>query len=187
MLLSKDSIIVFEGPDGCGKTEISQAVAKELGLPYFKVNSERKNWAGNTFKNSLWFDATLPQFVKATGQGFVGDRGWPSEYVYSDVFKRDVDLELLERADDEFAAAKAIVVLLLRKDYSGSRFDDLIPAEKLQKLHDRYLEFAEWTECSVVKMYVDEFQNDLGLQLPRLLNSLVMTHNGTMKTYFTVV
>jgi len=64
----KQTVIIMEGPDGCGKTEIGKALSKQFGIPYFKVNSEHENWRKGKFKEALEFDQTyITQFLKQTG------------------------------------------------------------------------------------------------------------------------
>jgi ATPase family associated with various cellular activities (AAA) len=183
--------IIVEGPDGCGKTEIAHALAGALNLPYFKVDSERKNWAEDTFKHSLWFDYVLPQFLAQTQiMGYVSDRGYPSEVVYPQVFGRTTNEEMLRKTDDLFAdLGDTVIVLALRRDYKGSRPDDLVPEEKLLDLHYHYLEFArDFTKCDVVLIYVDDFKNDLTFQIPVLVRAIdgIMECSGLTKQIVTV-
>ena len=39
---SSQQIIIFEGPDGCGKTNISTSLSKDIRVPYFKNKDEWK-------------------------------------------------------------------------------------------------------------------------------------------------
>lgn len=163
------TIVILEGPDGCGKTEISRALSKEIGIPYFKVDSERDNWEHDTFKHALWFDYTLPQLLRVTKSSFIADRGYPSEWVYSRVFGRATNDLMLEKTDRGFAELGTTIIVPVRRDYSKARYDDLVPNDKLEALHDTYMQFISWTACNVIKIYVDDFGNDLKQQIPALL------------------
>lgn len=165
-------IVLLDGPDGVGKSEISLALSKALRIPRFKCETEKQSWQDGTLEQSLWFDFVLPQFVRQTGVSFVGDRGYPSEWVYSQVFDRKTNPEMLTAVDQQFAELGTTIVVLLRRDYSGSRFDELVDSSYLATLHKKYLEFATWTKCRVVKMHVDDYLNDISLQVPVLVNAI---------------
>lgn len=185
--MMRNTIILLEGPDGCGKTEISRALSLELGIPYFKVDSEKANWANDAFKHSMWFDFTLPQFLKTTRVSYIGDRSYVSEWVYSKVFGRQTNDKMLAATDEAMANLGTIVVIALRRNYAEARSDELIPNDKLQPLHDKYLEFAQWTKCRVAKIYVDDFDNDLGKELDNLVPALVhLSYFGPRKTVIDV-
>lgn len=171
-------ILIVDSPDGCGKTEISRALAKEYDIPYFKVSTERENWKNKTFHKSLYFDFVLPQFVEQTGVSFVSDRGYPSEFVYAGVFKRQTDYEMLELVDQQFAKLGAIVIVPLRRTYKGSRPDDLVSEDHLDILHAAYMKFLSWTACKTITIYVDDFGNDLSRQIPALTSAIkdMQTH-----------
>jgi hypothetical protein len=169
---NSQKIVFFVGPDGCGKTEISKAVADKLKIPYFKCQTERENWISDLFKNSLYFDYVLPQFVEQTGVSFVSDRGFPCEYAYSRVYGRRTDDNMVLNIDRNFARLGAQIVFLYRRDYSKARSDEFVKNNELERIHYEYEKFSKITKCRVVKMYVDDFDNDLQKQLPILLHEL---------------
>lgn len=172
------SVIIMEGPDGCGKTNIGKALAEELGYYYFKVDSEKHNWRAGKFKEALEFDQTyIAQFLTQVPVDVVIDRAFPSEFVYSAVFKRETNPMVLKKVDEMFGDMDAVVIILLRHDYSGVK-DDLVPTSDLQKIHHLYWAFYAETNCRCIVMHVDEFNNDLKLQLPRIVDAL-----HTMDTY----
>lgn len=172
--MSQQRIIIVEGPDRCGKTNIGQALASEIHIPYFKMTTEYDNWRKKDgFLNALRFDQTyIAQFLKQTGHSVVMDRNYASEFAYSDVFKRETDPKVLLDVDREFAKMGAIYVLCLRRDYGKTQEDDLVPREKLAALHNKYVEFSLWTMCKTLPIYVDDFDNDLSRQLPYLMSRL---------------
>ena len=145
------------GPDGTGKTEISTWLAQRLGVGRFKVRTEKQNWHDGTFRSSLKFDELLPQFVFQTGAEFVSDRGYPCEWVYSQVFGRQTSFEALEKIDSDWADMGAVHILCRKSDYSTARPDELVPNDRLVELDEKYLEFAEWTRCDTIVMDVDGF------------------------------
>jgi hypothetical protein len=155
-------IIIFDGPDGTGKTTLAQGLSLDLKLPYFKVSNERSSWEKNRFKEALdFYGPFVVDMIRQLKLNLIIDRGHPSEWVYSQVFGRETDMVKLRQIDDSLAAMGAYVIITLRHDYSNNRKDDLVPFEKLQELHAKYLEFGEWTRCGTIYLYVDSFDNDL--------------------------
>lgn len=166
-------IVIFDSPDGTGKTNIAQALSSQINVPYFRMDSQHDNWRKGRFKDALEFDQTyISSFLRQTKTNVIIDRAWPSEWVYSKVYNRETNNELLEKIDDEFASMGAYVVIPLRRDYSNSRPDEVVKPEELKPLHDKYVEFCEWTRCSTIQIYVDDFHNNLNKQLPLLVNEL---------------
>lgn len=170
----KQRVIVMEGPDRCGKTNIGNALAANLDIPYFKMTTEYENWRKKDgFINALRFDQTyIGQFLKQTKHSCIIDRNYASEFVYSAVFKRDTDAKVLLEVDRLFASFGTTYVLCLRRDYSKAEEDELVPKEKLIELDQRYKEFAMWTLCRVVPIFVDDFNDRLSIQVPYIIREL---------------
>ncbi|MHB8407824.1 MAG: hypothetical protein ACYDHY_06875 [Acidiferrobacterales bacterium] len=177
-------IIFMEGPDGCGKTEIGKGLANRLSIDYFKVETEAENWRKGQFMTALRFDQTYLAQLAQQCKNFqtVIDRAYPSEFVYSHIFRRETDLPTLLKVDQTFALAGAQHVICLRKNYSKNRPDPLVPKEKLQELHDDYLRFIEWTKCDVVVIYVDTYFDNFVRELDVLVPPLVNRSNNRGKT-----
>lgn len=176
-------VIVFEGPDGSGKTEISRALSDKICVPYFKMRgrkSEQQNWKEDTFVGALRYGETqMAQYLEQTFANVIMDRAWPSEFAYHKVFTRDTDQETLKYVDETYAAIGTVVVLCVRHDYSKARPDDLVPNNKLQKLHDEYLNFRDsFTWCKTITLYVDSFNNSTTRQLDALVPALEQTLTG---------
>ena len=163
--------LLCEGPDGVGKTQISKALSAYYNIPYFKVSTEKENWMKDAFRHSIPFDVLLPEFVRQTGVEFVSDRCYISEIVYADVFNRKTDSGLLWEVDREWGRMNAVVVMCMRRDYS-SVDDDLVERSQLEYLHDRYVKFCAHTKCHVIKLYVDDYSDDIDRQLPVLTEQI---------------
>lgn len=167
-MMSEQLLVIVDGPDGVGKTEISRELAKRLEIPYFKPTNERTNWkqGDDGFLNELLYgERRQLQLAHQTGMSFVQDRGYPSEYVYSYVYNRKTSGLALSAFDCMYAELGATVIIPLLRDYSAAREDDLIDEIMLPKLHERYLTFADWTRCRKVVMYVDDLGRDIDREM----------------------
>lgn len=171
--MTRQEIIIFDGPDGCGKTNIGQALSKHIGVPYFKMNTEHENWRKGKFKEALQFDQTyLAEFLKQVGCSVIIDRAYPAEWVYSQVFQRETDMETLRKVDDTFAVLDARIIIPVRRDYSTNREDELVGKEMLPILHKKYMEFRDWSNCSTHVLLVDDYQDNLRLELDAIMDYL---------------
>ena len=159
--MSSNILLSFEGPDRCGKSEIAAELSRQLGVPVFKNTGE---WTTDLkdpsyFKNLLVFGGTfLIDFICQTKPSAILDRHYPSEWVYSRYFDRETDDEILRKVDEKFAKAGGKIVICRRKSYNGIR-DDLhsyIDSNTLEGLDSLYEEFAKWTRCEVLTVWVDD-------------------------------
>lgn len=154
-------IIFMVGPDRCGKTEIGKALARRLGLPYYKASEERNAFVNNQerFINDIRYACPARlDLLKQLGTGIVYDRGYPCEWVYSRFFNRPSSDEAVFWLDDQYAAMGARIVIPARRSFAGIQ-DDLnadIGQAELERLTLLYNRFAELTACPVLKLYVDD-------------------------------
>jgi len=154
-------MIAFEGPDRCGKSEISADLVRQLGYAYFKNADE---WSTDLrtpeyFKNLLTYGGTfLTSFLCQVRPNVVLDRYYPSEWVYSRVFKRDSNEEVVRKIDTKFSMAGGCIVLCRRKSYDGIKDDlhDYIDSAVLKELDRQYEEFSSWTKCKLLTLWVDD-------------------------------
>jgi hypothetical protein len=155
-------IIILEGTDMCGKTEISIELSKRLFIPRFKASNEHKDFLSE--KNNFLIDLQHSDFrvvdlLKQTQQSIIFDRAYPSEFVYSHVLGRVTDLDALKRIDEAYAALGTKIVICHRSSYEGI-VDDIDPvrlnSHKLQCLDERYVTFSTWTKCECLRLNVDD-------------------------------
>ncbi len=169
-------VIIFEGPDRTGKTNIAQEISRRINVPYFKNDAEVKNFLNpkDYYVNTLRYaDPYFLSYLIQTRSSVIIDRHYPSEWVYSKVFKRKTDMKAMRRTDDALAELGAKIVITWRSDYNDredDQFPDVITAKKLQAIHDGYVAFREWTKCESIWLNVDD--ENLDREVDDVLNDL---------------
>ena len=153
------TVVIFEGCDKVGKTEMARELSRRLEVPYFKNKSEWKAFSSDPdyFVKALRYgDPYFYTFLRDTKTSVVLDRSYPSEWVYSRVYDRKTDHDALSHIDFLAASFGVKIVIPYRTSYSGLR-DDIhnIGEYHLQKLSDMYEEFAKWTKCEVLRFCID--------------------------------
>src|SRR5205814_6517773 len=96
-------------------------------------------------------DYMMTHFMEQTGVRFVSDRGHPCELVYSSVFDRETDMDMLAMIDTRHALL-GTRILYLYSSVMPFEEDDVVPSERYHEIRDTYDEFAGWTECNVTAM-----------------------------------
>ena len=155
--MSLPSIIVV-GPDGVGKTTLVQGLSKALDIPSFKCPSEKEIFRTGG-RSSLAFDYTMTHFLEQTGFRFVSDRGYPCEWVYSSVFERETDMDLLGLIDTQHAML-GTRILYLYSSVIPFEEDDIVPMDRYADIRDAYDNFVDWTKCQVTAMDTAEMLTD---------------------------
>jgi hypothetical protein len=158
--VSKQVVVIFDGPDKCGKTEMATELSRRLGIPYFKNTSEWDAFSKSPeyFANAMKYgDDYFYRFLRDTGVSCILDRSYPSEWVYSKVYKRKTFGDSLKKIDAIAASFGAKIVLPYRTSYLGMK-DDVhdIGEDDLTVLHKEYSAFSKWTRCNVLNLCVDD-------------------------------
>lgn len=154
-------IIVFSGPDRCGKTQIAHELSRRTGIPYFKASTEHQSFLDEQDKFLMQLrhaDPRVLDLLMQTNHSIIMDRGWPCEYAYSRFFGRETDLAQLRRIDSGYAALGALVVVCVRTSYLGitDDLDSRLGADELSAIDANYRDFIEWTRCKTKLLYVDD-------------------------------
>jgi len=156
-------IIIFDGPDQCGKTEIAKKLSKVIGIPYFKNENERQEFKDDDkdyFMNmTKYSDPFFISYLKQSKANIILDRSYPSEYVYCKAFNRDTDWDTLKWIDKQYAKLNALIIICHRSEYTLA--DDLCPdrlnVNKITELDKYYKQFVKsYTECNVKFLNVDD-------------------------------
>jgi hypothetical protein len=174
-------VVIFVGPDRCGKTNIINRISAVTGIPKFKASNEHDIFVN---KQSMFIDALrysdfrTIDLLKQVGFSVLFDRQYPCEWVYSKFFKRFTDLEALEKLDAQFASIGAKIVFCTRRSFDGI-VDDLNPklaGDNLQEISRLYDEFCStFTKCKTLKVFVDDedIERELDEILPFILYKAV--------------
>lgn len=165
-------VIIFDGPDKCGKTEMAQELSRRTKIPYFKNTSEWDAFEKDPdyFFNALKYgDSYFFNFLRMTGTSVILDRSYPSEWCYSKVFGRKTDENVIRHIDSLAKDVRAYIVLPYRTSYAGMH-DDVheIDENQLKTLSDTYEMFAAWTHCETLKLCVDS--EDIEEEMREILN-----------------
>lgn len=153
------SVVILEGPDQCGKTNIGRELSRRTGISYFKNKDEHKYFLSDPkyFIHAIkYVDSYFTSYLEASGASVILDRAWPSEFVYSEVLKRQTDYSVLRELDLRHAALGTTIVIAHRSDYSKVVDTYDVVNKNIQRIHDLYMEFAEWSKCRVLLLNVDD-------------------------------
>lgn len=170
---TNQKIIIFEGHDMTGKTEIAKALSDELEIPYFKNNQEyERNYDSSA---ALKYQATFTQnLLEATGQSIIFDRFWPSEAVYSKVLGRPTYQDILGRLDCQLSRMNSIILILEKneEDYIEDTHN-MIEIEKYNALKREYYDFHQISHTRSQIINVSKFRDRKGnYSLSRELNAI---------------
>jgi len=152
-------VVIFDGPDMCGKTNIAKALSGQLDIPYFKNIDEHKYFLTDKayFCNAIrYVDTYFTSYLQASGASVILDRAWPSEWIYSQALNRCTFMDVINELDTKHAAMGTKIVIPFRTDYSMVKDDYDVINENIQKIHDLYMAFAEWSKCDTLLINVDD-------------------------------
>jgi thymidylate kinase len=150
---SKYPIFVFEGPDGAGKTSLSEEMQKMLGGRYIHLTYRWK-----TKMNLYHYSAIRVAAHLAQNQPVIIDRWWPSEIVYADAYRGGSKFAkyylLLEHVANKMGV---VFVMCLPEDRDRylHHYDAL--KGKRTEMYDKGLE-------RVYDGYADMYKNYLGIK-----------------------
>ena len=145
--MRKQRIIIFGGPDRCGKTTIAKALAVRLDIPYFKPSQQRDIAmnAPELFRYQTAFgEPKLQDFLGQTKYSAIMDRGFPCDYAYSKVLKRETEWRTIELLDEFYARMDALLVITLRPSYDELKDDawSVIDPDMMRALDAAYREYV---------------------------------------------
>lgn len=153
-------VIIFLGPDRCGKTNIAQELSIQTGIPYFKPSEERLTYLNNQNKfifDIKYADPRMADFLYQTGHNVIFDRGYPCEWVYSNFLNRQTDHTILRFIDDIHYKIGTKMIITYRSSYDNivDDIDENLAGNQLKKIEELYREFSKWTNCQCYFLNVD--------------------------------
>ena len=168
-------VIIFDGPDGCGKTNIANALSELLRIPVFKNQFEWDNFdldvSGNYFINAIRYQHPyILSFLKQTGNSVIFDRAHPSEFAYSRVFGRETCEKSLKLCDDMSAELSAKIIIPYRSSYNDVEDEYGVTPAHLERIESEYRDFANHTKCDVYFLNVDD--EDLSREIAEIIDFL---------------
>lgn len=166
-------IVIFDGPDGCGKTNMAQELSRRTGVPYFKNMDEHKYFLKDPkyFLHAIrYVDTYFTSYLESSGASVILDRAWPSEWIYSQALGRETDFDLLRQLDERHANLGTVIVIPSRSDYSKVVDDYDNINDNLVRIHELYQQFAKWTKCKTILVNVDD--ENLDREMSEILGGL---------------
>jgi hypothetical protein len=166
----RQKIIIFEGVDMCGKTHIAQALSTVMRIPYFKGRKEHSRFFEQSREKS-YIEAFffLIDFLEQTKYSAIIDRFHASEYVYSRVYGRPVDVDKLNKIDELLTKIGGVIIYCYKDDMFGF-YDEIVEKEKIEFLKNKYWDWTENTNMPVLRLNTES--EDLNAQLETIINWL---------------
>lgn len=147
-------IVIFEGPDNTGKTEIAQALSKKLGIPYWKNSREHELFRkgdGSISDSVIHGVPYLADFLMATGYSAILDRSYPTEFAYSYALGRYLNFPVLDQIDKMFSQMNSIIIYCY-KDYKGKYKDEFIDESLVESIKEAYETFFKMTRLKYIRL-----------------------------------
>ena len=166
-------VVIFEGPDNTGKSHIAKELSRRTGITYFKNSDEHRYFLKDPkyFIHAIrYVDTYFTSYLEASGASIILDRAWPSEWIYSQALDRMTDFRTLRELDERHAALGTHIVITWRHDYSSKKDDYDQVNNNINKIHQLYMEFAEWTKCKTLLLNVDD--EDLEREIAEIRKSI---------------
>jgi thymidylate kinase len=145
-------IIILEGCDGTGKTEIGKELSRILNIPYFKNNKEHIHFFDENITKYRFLDQLyIYEFLKQTKYSVIIDRAFPSDIVYTNVFRPNKELiNTLYDIDEKFSNLNTIIIYCYKQNHFID--DEIIDSSKYLSITNEYEKYLLYTKCRVINL-----------------------------------
>ena len=153
------NVIMLEGVNNTGKSIFGKAfMLSNPNAMYFKNASVVSKSQVKKFKFAKAYSDALEllKFIKYFKPTILIDRWHSSEYVYSKIFNRKIDMKKLLRIDKLYADIGAKILYfdvddkILKERWEKK---DLINLNQVNSIRAAYSEFFEITKCDIETIY----------------------------------
>jgi hypothetical protein len=149
---NKQKVIIFEGPDCTGKTNISQRLSEIIRVPRYKNNVEKNFLFSSDSSVAAYNSFYIADFLRETKISIILDRFHISEWVYSKVFERKTKEELILEAEKILSSIGAKIIYCFktkRDDFEDANVGiEKIPFIEFE--YDNY--FRQHLKCDMFKL-----------------------------------
>lgn len=151
-------IIIFEGNENTGKTNISKQLSKEINIPYFKNKVELNN---PIFIETIDFEEEIKyiwrfliSFMKQIKCDAIFDRGYITEYVYGNVLRKEnfekKNIEKYIFKYDEILSEMDCKLIFCYKDHHSE--DDYIDTKIMPEIDEYYKKYLQLTKLKNLQL-----------------------------------
>jgi len=150
--MNKQRIIIFEGHDMVGKTEIATELGKRLNIKKYKNNKEQSRWQDKLVSLMYGMDEIV-QLLEQVGFDIIIDRFHGSEFAYSKVFNRFTSKEKIADIDERLAKMDCLIVYCFKDSKAYLEDDqDIVRVDQYDKLKVAYEHFLTETKCEYIRL-----------------------------------
>lgn len=167
----KQQVIILEGPDSTGKTEIGKALSDKIGVPYFKNSYERERIFRDARSDlATYCGLYMADFLENTGNSVILDRFHISEYVYAQVYNRETSVDDILEIENKLTNIDAKIIYCYKNDLRDYEDED-IDKGKIRKIKYQYEEyFSKYQLLELLKLKTDD--KDLDNQIRKIVHFL---------------
>ena len=140
MKANKRHRLIFEGPDRCGKSNISSALSELIDVPAYKSGREHSlfNVPNAQYNVLKWAVYEQIKMIEICDASIIFDRFFPSEFVYSRVYNRPSDDELVFEYDGWWDRLDGKIIFC-EKQCAGLNWDDeIISKNRYDEIKENY-------------------------------------------------
>lgn len=154
-------ILIFESPDKSGKTTLAQMIADYLNIKYLKLNNinvvenvEIKH--GISISTHSQLESITQLHEKGVIKDVVLDRFHGSEYVYSNLFKRDYDISYIANIEERLSKFNDVILIRCRPSLITLKHrwhdENIIDYSKILESIKLYDDFYKQTKLSYIEI-----------------------------------